>query len=640
MLNQNFHQVLVANVGSLLATGTTTNLAYGQIGIFDADNYQATTTPSYLKNKGIIFGQGVKDVSGLPKGAGIANESEKTKVVLGKKITAWRGKKGKTGQTEKVAIGFDGVDTSKTISAKPGDIKYLYLRLTGKPVEDLYPGGVVKMYQFQEPCIDGCTDNGCTDINPVIVANHFQKVISEDFLMANNPMKDWIRVSTLTNCTTPPPGVTLVPYDTYTLTIQDDGSDYSLGLVQAQAPATAVGPVRRIERTGIVSVYEVTVPDGAAAPSAFTNAGAAVISNCATCPTGFTLVPSLKVFQVNQPAATAAPAGLPGQQGAAVLVSNNFGYKVYEVFVSLTQDNAAFESAVNAINGASSVFLGTRANNCVLTTPTTVAWVAGDGCNKAEKTYKLTLRDSECGTSWLPALQAFYNPIYGTGSVTEEEVNATYCTRQYQLVIQSADCLSADCADIAWEYDDPLPFNGGVWEPVISEDNGEGCVAGLLFESALVQRGENKCFYNVFPYEVDGIHIQVSEHNPDWHGSPCETDWPVTYVQHFEYPSGNGRYVARLEEKSRMYHLKYYPDSYHIPERYAELADLVTDLNEIYDQYSLEFEFTYSVLGWSEKYTDSYQVSFFFPTGEGKAFEAAINTYVTSTQIGLDPVVL
>lgn len=635
MLNQNFHQVLVASTGNLPTTGTTVNLAYGQIGIFDAETYQATTTPSYLVNKGLIFAQGVKDVSGFPKGAGIPNETEKTKTVLGKKILSWRGKKGQLGQTMKVAIGYDGVDTTKTIEAKPGDIKYLYLRLTGKPVEDLYPGGVIKYYQYNEPCIDGCTDNGCTSINPVIVAEALRKQIHDDFLIANNPMKDWIKVSTLTNCTTPPPGVTTVTFDMFTLTLQDDGSDYSLGLVQAQYPQQ----VTRIQRTGITSVYSITVADGAT-PAAFTNAGAAAIPDCTTCPAGFTLQAELKVFQVNQPAATAAPSGLPGQQGAAVLVANNYGFKVYEVFVSLATADATFLAAVAAINGAAGLYIGNRQAVCTLTTPTTTAWVAAGSCTKAQKTYKLSLRDSECGTSWLPDMEALYEPIYGDGSVTEVEDNATYCTRLYNLVITAEDCLEAGCTDLTWEYADPIPFQGVDWEPVIATDNGDGCVAGLLFESALVKRGENKCFYDIFPYEVDGIHIQVSQHNPDWHGSPCEDDWPVTVLQNFQYPAGNGRYVARQEEKSRRYHLKYFPDAYHIPERYAEEADLVTDLNQIYDQYELIFEFTYSVLGWSEKYTDTYQISFFFPTGTGTAFQTAMNTYLASTVIGIDPVVL
>lgn len=635
MLNQNFHQVLVASTGNLPSTGTTVNLAYGQIGIFDAETYQATTTPSYLKNKGLIFAQGVKDLPGLPKGAGIANETEKSKTVLGKKILSWRGKKGKTGQTMKVAIGYDGVDTTKTVSAQPGDIKYLYLKLTGKPVENLYPGGVIKYYQYQNPCIDGCTDNGCTAINPVIIAEAFRKQISEDFLMANNPLKEWVRVSTLTNCTTPAPGVTTVTFDIFNLTVQDDGSDYSLGLVQQQYAQK----VTRIKRTGITSVYQITVADGVT-PAAFSNAGAAAIPDCATCPSGFTLQPSLKVFQVNVLASAAAPTGLPGQQGAAVLVANNSGFKVYEVFVSLTQDNAAFITAAQALAGGAAIYIDTKSSVCTLTTPTTTAWVADGSCTKAQKTYQLSLRDSECGTSWLPAMEALYEPIYGDGSVTEVTNNATHCTRLYNLVITAEDCLAPDCVDLVWTYADPIPFQGVDWTPVIPTDLGSGCVAGLLFESAFVAREENKCYFDVFPYEVDGVHIEVSEHSPDWHGSPCETDWPVTVLQQFEYPAGNGRYVARQEIKSRAYHFKYYNDSYHIPERYAEGADIVTDLNQIYDQYELIFEFTYSVLGWSEKYTDTYQLSFFFPSGTGKNFENAVNTYLASTQIALDPVVL
>lgn len=635
MLNQNFNQVIVSNSPTLLAQGTTVNLAYGQVGIFDADTYAAVTQPNLVKNKGILIAQGTPDLSYMPKGAAIANETEKSKPIAGRKILEFRGKKAQRGQTQKIAIGYDGIDGNKTLSALPGQIKYLWVKLTGKPIENLYPGGIVKRYAYQQPCYDSCGVDGCTSVNPVEIAQSLQAQIEKDFLIASNPMSNYIRVSMLTKCTTPPTGATLVPFDKFTIDLNDDGSFQALANVQVQYTQ----PVSLIKRNGITSTYGITVADGST-PAAYALANAPAIPNCTTCPAGYTLQAELKVFEVVVASSVtdANITALPGHV-SHTLIKSVGGTKIYTVNTNVTQDETAFGTAVTALAGGQWAFVGVSRSVCVPGAGSTQAWVAAGTCNKAQKKYTLTLRDDECGQSLLPKLKAEYEPIYGVGSVVETAVDATHCTRIYTLTIVSNDCLDASCSEFPWHYGQPGAYNGISWVAVVPDptSNGSGCVAGLLFESALVARKTNKCYYDLFPYEVDGVHIQLSEHNPDWHGGVCETDWPVTELQQVKYPAGSGEYVIRAEERSRMYHFKYYP-KFDIAVRQAEGSDLVTDPNLFYDQYSLVFDFSYSVLGWSDVYNDRYQLDVFFPEGQGKQFENAINGYVAS--VGLEPVVL
>ncbi len=44
--------------------------------------------------------------------------------------------------------------------------------------------------------------------------------------------------------------------------------------------------------------------------------------------------------------------------------------------------------------------------------------------------------------------------------------------------------------------------------------------------------------------------------------------------------------------------------------------------------------------GWAQRYTDAYSLFVYFPEGQGKAFEAAINNYIASAAIDIDPVIL
>lgn len=367
-LNQDFKKVFVATNPALITTGSTNTLASGRIGIYNADTYQAVAAPSWPTVPGIIIAQGTPDLSGLPKGAGIRNETDKTKVILGTKITGWRGHEATTGQNEIIAIGYDGTDDTKTISGRCDEVKNIYIKLTGKPISDLFPGGIIKHFAVQGPCCDGCGDQ-CADIDGCYFRDAFIELIEQDTLIAGIPFTDYVQVTAL------------------------DGTD--------------------------------------------------------------------------------------------------------------GDDNA---------------------------------------------------------------------------------------------------------------------------------------VCGIQFESAFVDRTTDACYFDIFPYNADPIHIEVSSYDPDWHGDACVNEFPVTVVQELEYPSGVGEYVIRLEEKSKMWDHRYYSRDLGI--RQAEGTVLNTDPTLNYDEYTLEFEVTYSVLGWSDTYTDKYEVHVFFPTGTGTPFQTAINTYVASTNSGLPAVTL
>lgn len=365
-LNQSFKKVFVATNPTLITTGSTNTLALGRIGIYNANTNVAVAAPSWPTVPGIFIAQGTPDQSNLPKGAGIRNETDKSKVILGKKIVGWRGKKGRTGQNEIVTVGYDGTDETKTMTGRCDETKHLYLKLTGKPIENLYPGGVIKHYAVTGPCCDSCGDN-CAEIEDGFFRDAFYDLILQDLIIAGIPFTDYLTVT------------------------KTDGTD-----------------------TEGVDVY------------------------------------------------------------------------------------------------------------------------------------------------------------------------------------------------------------------------------GLSFTSAFVNRVTNACYYDIFPYEADPIHIQISSFDPDWHEGLCENEYPVTRIQEATYPAGNGEYVIRMEEQSKMMDMRYY--SRDLAVRLAEGTVLNTDPALTYDQFSLDFEVEYKVLGWSDVYRDRYTLIVYFPIGTGDPFETAINTYVTSAAVGLPPV--
>jgi hypothetical protein len=193
-LNSTFKKVFVVTNNTLLASGSTFDLAPGQLGIFNADTYAADATPTWGEEKGIIIAQGTPDMSDMPKGAGQRNETDKTKVILGKKITGWRKKTYAAGQTNVVTIGYDGTDTTKNMEVKCDEVKHLYIRLTGKPIEDFMPGGYLLHVQAQGPCCDTCGDN-CADVDPTALRNEFYDRIMEHTILGGTKLSKFVTVT-------------------------------------------------------------------------------------------------------------------------------------------------------------------------------------------------------------------------------------------------------------------------------------------------------------------------------------------------------------------------------------------------------------------------------------------------------------
>lgn len=365
-LNQNFRKIFVTTNTTLLPSASTTgNLAVGQLGFFDSStNLAIGATPTYTTNKGFYVAQGTPDQSYLPKGAGIRNETDKSKVIMGKNILGYWGKRAAAGQSDIVAIGYTGSgSTANTVSGKCDEIKHLYIKLTGKPIENLFPGGTIRHYEAQGPCCTSCGD-ACASVAPLTFVQSWLAQIAADTFLGGIP---------ITN------------------------------------------------------------------------------------------------------------------------------------FITATQN---------------------------------------------------------------------YDVASGA--------------------------------------------------------------AGITFQSAWVDRTTSACYFNIFPYNADPVYIQISEYNPDWHGSPCETYFPITNIQSALYPFGDGQYIIRLEQLAKTWDYRDYPDDMAV--RLAEGTVLNTDPTLTYDMWTLIFNTQdWNDLGWSDTYKDRYQMDLFMTTGN-TAIQTLLNAYVVTIPFALPTV--
>lgn len=634
MSNQSFGVHFVASSPTLLASGATVeNLGVGQIGILDAKTFTGVTSPTYAKNKAIEIVWGTPDLGDLPLMAGVPNQNDYSKLIKGKLLTNFRGKAAKRPLPEIVTVGWSGdnADTD-TLFALPGQVKYLYIKLTGAPIDKLYgKDGVTRMFSTRAGTTDDCGDP-CANVDCRLLLDDLVKQINADPQIGSGGLSfsnknRLIRASSIVDCTVAPTYTYESAYK-FCLTVCDTTDDMALGLVQAQYPDDRV---YRDSVSGASSTYAV-IRDTNTLPDAYSNEGNVIVPDCPECPTGYTLTPAgLFVYEVQREDAGDAGAlasvesdyGLAAASESASRVNYEFGSSTY-VIVSETQQAASGQDILTFVSE-------TTRPTCTLTTPTTVAWTACGTLTKFGKTFRLTVADSPCGVDRFSDVQVAYPDL----TVTEVDASGD-CVHTYETTVFSQ-AVEEGCSEDELVFIKPEAFEGIEWVEV-SALTGSGCKCGIRLESAFINRITNECTFDYFPYEADTIHIQVSNFNPDYNKSPDEVEWAVKKIQNFQHAAGFGAHIRELERESKSYYLR--ERSFDPVLRDIEGYQFITDPNKYYDEYVIEFNFEYFVNGWSQRYTDAYSLHVYFPEGTGGDFEAAINGYISSAGIGIDPVVL
>lgn len=243
-----------------------------------------------------------------------------------------------------------------------------------------------------------------------------------------------------------------------------------------------------------------------------------------------------------------------------------------------------------------------------------------------------------------------------TGGPIDKKFSLQGVTRHYEAVVGCKDeCSSADACDkvdprlLAAEFakliNADANINRFVTATVLTNDavtawtQGAAIYAGVKLELSYTRYVANECTYDHWNYDADAVFITASEFDQNYHNYECSTTpFKVTQLQAFKQPIGFGPQVRKVEKLSKGYALR--NRSFDPVVREIEGYTFVADATKYYDEYILEFDFEYKTGGWSEKYVDTHKVHVFFEEGTGGNFETAINGYIATIGLELDPVTL
>lgn len=265
---------------------------------------------------------------------------------------------------------------------------------------------------FEAPYVDenGAAVDAASVTNQEVVENAVKR-FNNMKLMGNVPITDYVEAipvnsnnGTLDN---------LISYTYQNLSINDYGDANALGRVQAQYPTFKVVRTDRLNDT--TSVYTILAPTGTSLPD-YSVGLSSVFASCGTCPSGYSaltggFVYSVTIVDGGADLSTTIDDIAGFVSGTVHKLADQNGVGTYSVVVSAILTDAqiaTFKGGSNTKSTAVFALEGAVQALCSDSATTTTSWVAGTTCSAEALNFRITLKDTDCGTSRLTELQAHY----------------------------------------------------------------------------------------------------------------------------------------------------------------------------------------------------------------------------------------
>lgn len=623
--------------GKVRTTGSTKDLAPGELGLFDSKSFKALAVgDTYSAHREVILAQGsFHTIETLALGHGGYKDSIKSRPINGHFVSDFRVSHPTRPQNHIIAIGYDGVSTTKTITAEADKDYFLRIDVKGEPVYRYMQHQLYHEFHVKAPCGEPCNNECVESIDANIIADDFVQQINE-----HPYIKNFVKAEKIVNCTPDvPAGADDVAHTLYIITLCDTGDLPALSDVQSQYTGLIVS---RIAREGSLSTYEICQPSATSAPAAYQPANQRIVPDCTTCPTGFTynaILYKYEVFREDAGTSGATTTLISNYSAtAAVRLSYEYGtskYVIYKTTNAVIAPFAVGDTVIQTNQFEEKVCVET-------TTPDTLPWASNGTRYKTTRNLQLTVNKTCGGGNRLTDIRAFYtsiasNLVGGTSGITV--LTAGDCADIYTVDQYNDECLLDPCGGKDTpSFTSLQSFEGVVWEvqPAPALPDGTTCLVGIRLSGAYVDTKFGECSFSPWDhYELDMPIINVSQ--KDFDGDRCTDTWPVTELQAPKYASGLGEKVRR----DLIEYLNYRQEPYFCDPRMRETQNLdpvlnIVDRSKYYKIYYLTYNVPYLNNSTNMYNNEQYELYIAFPEGvDTKPFENLINGYTSSIGIQL-----
>ena len=187
---------------------------------------------------------------------------------------------------------------------------------------------------------------------------------------------------------------------------------------------------------------------------------------------------------------------------------------------------------------------------CENGTASTTAWVAGKVCNTKTESFSLTIADSECGTSRLAELQAYYPDLTIAAGATN------MCQTTYTTSVET-NLVCEDCDNefrALFVAEAPKPFGVVSWEAA-AKTYTETAKMGIKFKAKEFVMSGSEQFRDDMPFIATSTRLKVAGGQPTMIAESWNSNEPfaVKVLRIASDPEALGGHLRDYEDRARMY---------------------------------------------------------------------------------------
>lgn len=625
--------------GSTMTTGSSGQLAKGQIGLFDmskitANGVQAVASTAGADPKFSKFEVrlGVENLTTRT----LSNKSSKTITFSLADITkAWVGRPHVTEQKfDEWYVGYDGFDASKSFVFKPGETYQLDLVLWGKPLGYLnwneshnfvakYNFGIQENYDL---CVE---EDPCEAVDCKVQTLEMAKYFNNYPLSSGDTLSKYFYINPVLSPAETP---VLTEYTLYELSFCGFESDAELGKVQAQYPNYT------IVRNELTHVFEVLLPSTTSAPADYQMTLPDLIPGCEGCPDGYDEIEGgfvyvIKFEDAGEDESANIEAALPNVVADSVVKhGQNYGVGYYMAVTDTKLTSTELQNFAGAsFNAATSiVFAGEKGAVCTNNTVETVAWEEVATANATVKQFEIILGD-DCNGSRLAELQAAYPELVITQASTPTPAN---CLRKYTTTVVTDivfpnGCPNSTVLHQVYTATEPKAFDINTYwvETVEADENTYLCGLHIQAKPVIVN-AEGECLIDELPFIATSMRVKPAGGyitNVYLNSPIVNNPFPVLQVERGQDLDNLGGDMRSFERQGRFY---FQNESYFNNVYSRSVLGLENQLEGLtqYSTYAFEVDRYKKAQGFGGNALESITYHMIVPVGKSAGVEALLNS--------------
>lgn len=569
------HSFIITN-GMVKTAGGSLDSVKGQVGFFNIGRtsktgLEAVSTFAIASDRDeFIIKMGYKDsygkgeVSDFRSFPFTVNDVTALKIRVPKRLTP---------KTDKLILGFDGIDPNKSFKIREGESRKITIKLTGAAIGMLgYKDGSVTVDAYIDA--DPCYNTSCEECDPCLASNCIKPTIETiEYLKNYNigggvTLSDFVDFTLVKSCPLEVPPIT-TDVTNYEVTIPDCGEAADLAAVQSQVD----GSVVVIGRDGVNTTYGIQT--GIVPVPIMITGFPTLAPKCGVCAGpieeqgGFAYIFTADSSVIDPIAAFGVPTGISSE-----MIQHEGHFAQFLVITSSELSTGIIDTLIG-LTLISIVPAGETATFCSPTgVPAVYMWLPTGTCKISNMLFHATLPLDECGnvdTVWDEVSARYPDALVGVVGIGDDPTivspligirpgpvdGVVACQAVFQLLIPT-DIVCEDCDPIfanAFSTETPVDFAGTKWNPV-GTDYGLDCNCGIMMEGKAIEINPGECLRDEWGYLEDSVKIEVTGgYITDLTLASGNNDEPmaVTYLSRAEPSEGKGGSLYGIEKASQ-YH--------------------------------------------------------------------------------------